>query len=113
MVNGVSGCLNFVRNKKIRRMQTEKELKETVIKEKYSTLKFYLNERTLRVWAATEIKQLGRGGKSIVKRATGLDYKTLNKGLAELEEKQSAGLDSHRIRHEGGGRKKKQIRTIP
>lgn len=84
----------------------DKELKGAAIKEKYSALKFYLNERTLRVWAATEIKQLGRGGKSIVKKATGLDYKTLNKGLAELEEKESGVLDSLRIRHEGGGRKK-------
>ncbi|MBC7960312.1 MAG: ISAzo13 family transposase [Vallitaleaceae bacterium] len=85
-------------------MQTDKELKESQIREKYLTLKDYLDERTMRIWAATEIKQIGKFGKTIVKRATGMDYKTLNKGLQESE--QSALLNSDRIRRKGGGRKK-------
>lgn len=92
-------------------MQSDKELKETEIREKYSELKFYLNERAMRIWAATEIKQIGKGGKTIVKKATGLDYKTLNKGLIELEQTASERLDSIRIRSEGGGRKKTLKRT--
>lgn len=92
-------------------MKSDKEIKETEIREKYSGLKFYLNERALRIWAATEIKQIGRGGKAIVKRATGLDYKTLWKGGAELEQNEWERLDSIRIRNEGGGRKKTLKRT--
>ena len=87
-------------------MKSEKEVLETEIREKYSELKFYLNERALRIWAATEIKQIGRFGKTILKKATGLDYKTLNRGLSELEQNESERLDSIRIRSEGGGRKK-------
>ena len=92
-------------------MQTDKELKENQIREKYLTLKDYLDERTLRIWAATEIKQIGKFGKTIVKKATGMDYKTLNKGLQESE--QSPLLDSERIRNKGGGRKKTLKRTSP
>lgn len=92
-------------------MQTDKELKESQIREKYLTLKDYLDERTMRIWAATEIKQIGKFGKTIVKRATGMDYKTLNKGLQESE--QSALLNSDRIRRKGGGRKKTLKRTKP
>lgn len=92
-------------------MKSDKGLKETEIRAQYSALKFYLNERALRVWAATEIKQIGKGGKTIVKKATGLDYKTLNKGLLELEQTESERLDSIRIRNEGAGRKKTLKRT--
>lgn len=87
-------------------MKSEKALKEDEIREKYKTLKDYLDERTLRIWAATEIKQIGKFGKTIVKKATGLDYKTLNKGLKESEQSPIDRLDSERIRSKGGGRKK-------
>ena len=87
-------------------MKSEKALKEDEIREKYKTLKDYLDERTLRIWAATEIKQIGKFGKTIVKKATGLDYKTLNKGLKESEQSPIERLDSERIRNKGGGRKK-------
>ena len=92
-------------------MQPEKEKMEIGIREKYLALKFYLNERTIRIWAATEIKQIGKGGISIVKIATGLDYKTLHKGLSELEKKEEERLSSEHIRNEGGGRKKTLKRT--
>lgn len=107
--NGLICCLNFVGNKIKHSMKSDKELKETEIREKYITLKDYLDERTLRIWAATEIKQIGRFGKTIVKKATGMDYKTLNKGLKESE--QTPLLDTERIRNEGGGRKKTLKRT--
>jgi len=92
-------------------MQSDKESKEIEIREKYSALKFYLDERTIRIWAATEIKQIGKGGTTIVKKATGLDYKTLNKGLAELAQNETERLDSEHIRNKGGGRKKTLKKT--
>ena len=92
-------------------MKSNKVLKETEIREKYLTLKDYLNERTLRIWAATEIKSIGRFGKTIVNKATGLDYKTLNKGLEELVQNEVKRLELERIRNIGGGRKKTLKRT--
>jgi len=92
-------------------MNTEKTKKENEIREKYSDLKNYFDERTLRVWAASEIKQTGKFGKTIVKKATGLDYKTLNKGLLELAQNEDERLNSDRIREQGGGRKKTLKRT--
>lgn len=94
-------------------MPSDKKLKASAVREKYLTLKDYLDERTLRIWAATEIKQIGKFGKTIVKNATGLDYKTLNKGIEELGQSAIERLDSGRIRTKGGGRKKTLKRTRP
>jgi hypothetical protein len=92
-------------------MKSDKEFKITEIRAKYLTLKDYLDERTLRIWAATEIKHIGKFGKTIVKKATGLDYKTLSKGLKESEQSAIERLDSMRTRNQGGGRKKTLKRT--
>ncbi len=56
------------------------------------------------MWAATEAKSLGWGGITVVSEATGIDPKTIRKGLLELDEKQRTPTD--RIRAKGGGRKK-------
>jgi len=87
-------------------MKSETKLKETEIREKYLMLKDYFDERTLRIWAATEVKSIGRFGKTIVKKATGLAYQTLNKGLEELAQNEIERLELDRIRNIGGGRKK-------
>ena len=72
------------------------------IQDKYEQLSFCLNEKSRRLWAATEAKSIGRGGISIVHDATGIDFKTIRKGIKELE-----GSDQNkRIRKTGGGRKK-------
>ncbi len=92
-------------------MQSDKEKKEIEIRKKYLALTFYLDERTIRIWAGTEIKQIGKGGIAIVKRATGLDYKTLHKGLSELEKNEEERLGTEHIRSKGGGRKKTLKRT--
>jgi hypothetical protein len=76
----------------------------SVIQEKFKHMNPFLNERSKRLWCATEAKALGRGGKAIVHRATGVSWPTITKGLGELEEPE--GLDVHHIRHKGGGRKK-------
>ena len=72
------------------------------IQDKYEQLSFCLNEKSRRLWAATEAKSVGRGGISIVHDATGIDFKTIRKGIKELE-----GSDqNNRVRKTGGGRKK-------
>ena len=79
---------------------------ETVedIRTKYHYISFCLNERSRRMWAATEAKSFGRGGITVVSEGTGIDPKTIRKGLLELDEKQRA--PANRIRRTGGGRKK-------
>lgn len=63
-----------------------------------------LTEKSRRLWAATEAQSLGRGGITIVYIATGIDSKTIRKGIAELNNEEI--LKNERIRNQGGGRKK-------
>jgi transposase len=63
-----------------------------------------LNERQRWLWAATETLNLGRGGISIVSRATGISRPTIMRGIKELNEEQD--LPQGRSRRAGGGRKK-------
>lgn len=72
---------------------------------KYSHLEPLLNERTRRLWAATEAAALGYGGIRAVHRATGLSENTIRAGLSELET-ESVSLRAERIRQTGGGRKR-------
>lgn len=77
------------------------------IREKYELLKPELDERSRRVWAATEALSLGHGGISAVARATGMSRITVRLGLSQLhqpyESPQTQTL--RRIRQQGGGRK--------
>lgn len=73
------------------------------VKEKFASISPYLNERSRRIWAATEARSYGRGGISVVHQATGLSRVTMRKGLRELETDRP--LSSGRIRKPGGGRK--------
>ena len=51
---------------------------------KYRALAPTLTERSRRVWAATEARALGRGGITLVARATGISTSTIARGLNEL-----------------------------
>jgi len=73
------------------------------LKQKYSRMIAYLDERGRRIWAATEAKAIGYGGASLVQRATVISRVTIAKGLAEIERKRP--LRPHRVRQPGGGRK--------
>jgi hypothetical protein len=79
-----------------------------VIREKYQLIKPHLSERGRRIWAATEAKAIGSGGRNIVNKATGLAFATIQRGMRDLEEERSI----ERIRKEGGGRKKKIITDL-
>jgi hypothetical protein len=73
---------------------------------KYKKLSPWLDERTSRLWAATEAEQLGYGGVAAVALATGLSRPTIHVGLQELKTspKEAAERFQH-IRQPGGGRK--------
>ena len=81
---------------------------EQSISRKYKALSLYMDERSRRLWAATEMREIGYGGAAIVHRATGLDWKTIQRGACELAQQEEA-LDLEktvrRIRRQGGGRK--------
>jgi len=72
------------------------------VKNKYRHLSCCLDEKSKRLWAATEASSIGWGGINIVYKATGIDFKTIRKGINEL----TTNVRSNRIRKIGGGRKK-------
>ena len=76
---------------------------EEIIRDKYRVIAIHLNEKSRRIWAATEAKAIGRGGIALVSRATGISFKTIKKGIHEFP---AAASGSDRIRAKGGGRKK-------
>ena len=71
--------------------------------DKYPKLLPVLGERAVRLTAAADAKILGRGGRTIIHKASGLDCKTIARGVRELEEKPA--LPEERSRRDGGGRK--------
>ena len=74
------------------------------LRRKYAGLRRTLNERTRRLWAATEAREIGRGGIRAVCRATGLSYGVVARGITEL--RGGNRLEPSRIRRPGAGRKK-------
>jgi len=78
------------------------------ISEKYQALSGALNERSRRLWEATEARSLGRGGIAAVMAATGMSSATVDRGLGELDAAESgeAVLPPGRMRRPGGGRKR-------
>jgi hypothetical protein len=66
----------------------------------------HLDERARRLFAASEARELGRGGVSLMSRACGLSRVTITKGLRELDE---PPLPAGRIRREGGGRRPVEV----
>jgi hypothetical protein len=79
---------------------------EARIGRKFRSVVVELDERRRRQWAAAEAYDLGRGGISVVARATGLSRPTIRAGLQELKlpAKQRAAA-SLRVRRVGGGRR--------
>ena len=73
---------------------------------KFKQLQPFLSERARRLWAAAEAKQLGWGGVTLVKQATGISHKTIRKGIAELADSSVNPLETNKSRNPGGGRKK-------
>ncbi len=74
-----------------------------MIKGKYDLVKRRFDEKGRRQWAAIEAKALGRGGVTLISRATGLSRTTVVSGIKEIE---GIHTDTERIRQKGGGRKR-------
>ena len=74
------------------------------IKRRFALLAGHLDERTRRLLAASEAMAIGRGGASVVARATGVSRRVIGEGIKELTDGPTAG--AVRIRRPGGGRKR-------
>jgi len=76
----------------------------TLVKKRYEILSGMLNEKSRRLWSASEAKVLGFGGIAIVSQATKISRTTISTGIKEVERGENLSMD--RLRKEGGGRKK-------
>ncbi len=80
--------------------------KEAILREKYAALAPVLNERSRRLWAATEAQALGHGGQTLLAKVTGMARSTIYLGKQEVGQgavRAMPGLG--RVRAPGGGRK--------
>lgn len=66
------------------------------IRIKYSNIKNELNERSQRIWAATEVISIGHGGIRMDHKATGLAECTIQIGKKEVLNKNS--IEGNRVR---------------
>lgn len=74
----------------------------TDLKRKLDAIWPHLDERTRRLTAANEALSVGRGGVSLVSRASGLSRVTIYKGIEEIE---NGAAVPGRVRRQGAGRK--------
>jgi hypothetical protein len=81
-------------------MQRDIDLEATIVA-KYAVVSPVLNERSRRLWAATESIAIGYGGDILVSDATGIARKTVRKGRREIEQ---GVASTGRIRRPGAGR---------
>jgi hypothetical protein len=73
------------------------------IRKKYKLLKAELNERTRRLWCASEAEAIGFGGITRVAEATGMSKPAILRGVRQL--RGEAELPAGRVRQRGGGDK--------
>lgn len=78
------------------------------IRRKFRRLRGALNERSRRLWAASEALEIGWGGVTAVAEAMRVSQTTVRAGIAELKtpRRGKATLPPERIRRPGGGRRR-------
>jgi hypothetical protein len=76
------------------------------IRRRFKLIEKHLDERMRRLLAGAEAEAVGRGGVSVVARATGVSRRAIRVGAQELRRRQPQSLMAGRIRRPGGGRKR-------
>ena len=77
------------------------------IRQKYNQLHGLMDERSRRVWAATEAEAVGWGRVSLISEATDMARNTISAGFRELKKRGNAPPSQPgRVRRVGGGRKR-------
>jgi len=79
------------------------------IRMRYEAVAGHLDERALRLFAASEARAAGHGGIATVSRVTGIARSTIWRGLKDLD-KEAAEWPHGRIRRSGGGRKAAMVK---
>src|SRR4029077_8013432 len=74
------------------------------IRMRYEAVAGHLDERGLRLFAASEARAAGRGGVAVVSQITGIARSTIGRGLKDIEG-EAAEWPHGRVRRSGGGRK--------
>ncbi len=78
------------------------------VKIEFDDISYSLDERRIRLWCAAKAKAYnrvyGKGGVTVVHKATDVSRPTIYAGLKEIESEKR--LDKRCIRNVGGGRKK-------
>jgi hypothetical protein len=77
------------------------------IRRRFRLIEKHLDERMRRLLAATEAEAVGRGGVSVVARATGVSRRAIRVGAQELKTRGAQPVMAGRIRRPGGGRKRR------
>ena len=82
-------------------------LTDTQLQNKYRMLLPHLDEKSARLFLASEAKSMGRGAKVKVAKLAGVSRARINKGIEELESsaKPHSSEKGKKIRTPGGGRK--------
>jgi hypothetical protein len=75
---------------------------KTAIRIRFEALRGQLDERSLRLFAAAEVRAAGYGGLAVVSRITGLARSTLGRGLKDIS---APALAEGRMRRVGSGRR--------
>jgi hypothetical protein len=78
------------------------------IRARYDAVSPHLDEKGLRLFAASEARAAGRGGITAVSKETGIARSTIGRGLKELASNDVAPPEE-RIRRTGGGRKQAAV----
>lgn len=80
---------------------------DTQLQEKYQMLLPHLDEKSARLFLASEAKSMGRGAKVKVAKLAGVSRVRINKGIKELESgiKPTCAGKGQKTRNPGGGRK--------
>ena len=74
-----------------------------MIRSKFELIKTRFDEKNRRHWAAVEAKAIGRGGITLVSKATGLSRTTITAGIREIS---GFSENCKRVRRPGGGRRR-------
>src|SRR6516164_6017107 len=82
----------------------ERVIDVAAIRTRYDAVSPNLDEKGLRLFAASEALAAGRGGIAAVSAVTGIARSTIGRGLKELAAQENAP-PHNRIRRTGGGRK--------
>ena len=80
-------------------------ISKSTLRKKYQGIKHILNEKSRRLWCATEALALGKGGVAVIHQVTQVTPPTIYAGIRELQRMSGRKKSHQRIRKKGGGAK--------